>query len=171
MKCFNFTICMICLCLFFNSCKSDRDDDNKALEGRYKFLKVTSDTPVDYNADGTFETDLTSYFKCRPALTFQKNGAMTYSSININIENYTVTFDGEVLAYETPACEAPEYKAKYSVSSDKIITDTEWGDKLTYQIKDDIIISNFNNAQLVIDGGNGKKIFKRVNLEFQYSKN
>ncbi len=166
------TIFILGISLIFSSCNNDREEESNFLEGRYRFMKVTSNIPVDYNADGIFETDLTEYFKCRPALTFQKNGKMTYPSINVVIQNITIALgSGYVLEYEIPACETPEYNATYSVSQDKINVSTEWGDNHTYQLKNGIIVSNFNQANLVVDDGNGNKILERVNLEFQYSKN
>ena len=62
----------------------DQEEQVTFLEGQYKVLKVTSEIPVDYNADGVFETDLTPYFTCNPSLTFQKNGTLSYPSINIS---------------------------------------------------------------------------------------
>lgn len=167
------TFWILSIFLIFNGCSRDSDKEEEVfLEGKYKVLKVTSEIPVDYNADGVFETDLTPYFTCNPSLTFQKNGTLTYPSINISIRNYSVElYTGYLVEYETPFCEAPQYSATYTMSSDLISMSTEWGDQLTFQLRNGILISNFNFSYLAVDAGNGRKMLKRVSLEFQYSKN
>ena len=167
------TFCILSIFLIFSGCSRDNDKEEEVfLEGKYKVLKVTSEIPVDYNADGVFETDLTPYFTCNPSLTFQKNGTLTYPSINISIRSYAVElYTNYLVEYETPFCEAPQYSATYTMSSDLISMFTEWGDQLKLQLKNGIIISNFNQADLAVDAGNGRKTLKNVKLEFQYSKN
>lgn len=168
------TFCILSICLIFIGCSReiDQEKEDVFLEGKYKVLKVTSEIPVDYNADGVFETDLTPYFTCNPSLTFQKNGTLSYPSIYINIQNYSVElYTGYLVEYETPFCETPQYSATYTLSSGLITMSTEWGDLLTLQLRNGILISNFNYADLAVDAGNGRKTLKRVQLEFQYSKN
>ncbi|GEM_PF-2627736 len=167
------TFWILSIFLIFSGCSRDSDKEEEVfLEGKYKVLKVTSEIPVDYNADGVFETDLTPYFTCNPSFTFQKNGTLTYPSVNISIRNYSVElYTGYLVEYETPFCEAPQYSATYTMSSDLISMFTEWGDQLKLQLKNGIIISNFNQADLAVDAGKGRKILKNVKLEFQYSKN
>ena len=168
------TFCILSICLIFIGCSRDSDKEEEVpfLEGKYKVLKVTSEIPVDYNADGVFETDLTPYFTCNPSLTFQKNGTLSYPSINISISNLSFElYTGYLIEYETPVCETPQYSATYTMSSDLITMSTEWGDLLTLQLRNGILISNFNYADLAVDAGNDRKILKRVQLEFQYSKN
>ncbi len=165
-------LCIVGTSLFLISCNKDRDDETPFLEGKYRFVKVTSEIPVDYNADGIFETDLTEYFSCKPSLTFQKDGTMKYPSINVVIENITIALgSGNVLEYELAACATPEYNATYSLSGNAINCSTEWGDQLTYQIENNTITSHFNQADLVVQDENGNKILKRVPLTFQFSKN
>ena len=85
------TFCILSIFLIFSGCSRDNDKEEEVfLEGKYKVLKVTSEIPVDYNADGVFETDLTPYFTCNPSFNFQKNGTLTYPSVNISIRNYSV---------------------------------------------------------------------------------
>ncbi len=167
------TFWILSVCLIFSGCSRDSDKEEEVfLEGKYKVLKVTSEIPVDYNADGIFETDLTPYFTCNPSLNFQKNGTLTYPSINISIRSYAVElYTNYLIEYETPVCEAPQYSAIYTMSSDLISMSTEWGDQLTFQLRNGILISNFNDSYLAVDAGNGRKMLKRVELEFQYSKN
>ena len=156
------------------NCRSDSDQTTiNQISGNYKLLRVTVSEPVDYNADGIFETDVTNYFSCAPKLIISNDGTMKYPSININIANYSMEMGtGYMISYETPECESPIYNAIFKNFENNISVYTEWGDNLTFYKKDsNILYSNFNSANLVIEDSSGHKILKRVSLEFQYIKN
>ena len=162
------------LLAFLVSCRNDAEQKNvNQITGNYRLLKINVSEPVDYNADGIFETDITKYFICSPTLTINKEGTMKYPSININIENYIMEMGtGYMIKYETAECESPIYNATYIDNDEYVLIDTEWGDKLTFYKKDsNILYSKFNYANLVVQDNSGHKILKRVNLEFQYIKN
>ena len=162
------------LFIFLINCRNDSDNQTAVNQifGNYKLLKVTVSEPVDYNADGIFETDVTNYFSCTPKLIINNDGTMKYPSININIANYSMEMGtGYMISYETPECESPIYNATYEIFENYISVSTEWGDNLTFNKKDkNIFYSNFNSAYLVCPDNSGHKILKRVNLEFQYIK-
>lgn len=162
------------LLTFLVNCRNDSEQANiNNISGNYTLLKVSASEPVDYNADGILETDITKYFYCNPSLKINKDGTMKYPSITINIPNYSMEMEtGYMISYETPECQSPIYNAIFKNFENNILVSTEWGDHLTFYKKgSNILYSNFNSANLVIKDISGHKILKSVSLEFQYIKN
>jgi hypothetical protein len=165
-------IALIMLALIL-SCSADNSNPYNDIAGNYTLKSVTTNEAVDYNADGIFENNITSYITCLSNLNIMGNGEVSWIDMTLEHSSWSMEVNtGNITDYSPCNCntQASNYTGSITENNNQHIMILSMFNQNVELVKSGNMLILKDNSTLVVKENNVLKL-KSITVNYTYQKN